>query len=100
MDAFLKAILKPSEQDTFDHLTRMEPPSLNTFRSPCTGKGCSGGAPIRGDGQVLLAGDRAGMDGWMDGGCSVCTSSIGISLRLVSCLGFLISQLKYPLGWN
>lgn len=64
MDAFLKAILEPSEQDTFDHLTRMEPPSLNTFRSPCAGKGCSGGASFRGDGQVLLAGNRAGMDGW------------------------------------
>ncbi|CAM9700190.1 unnamed protein product, partial [Bubo scandiacus] len=35
MDAFLKEILKPSEQDTFDHLTRMETPSINTFRSLC-----------------------------------------------------------------
>ncbi|XP_059684054.1 CMT1A duplicated region transcript 4 protein homolog [Gavia stellata] len=36
MDVFLKEILEPSEQDTFDHLTRMETPSINTFRSPCT----------------------------------------------------------------
>lgn len=42
MGAFLKEILEPSEQDTFDRLTRMETPSIDTFRSLCTGKGCSG----------------------------------------------------------
>ncbi|XP_057257373.1 CMT1A duplicated region transcript 4 protein [Pezoporus wallicus] len=35
MDAFLKDILEPSEQDVFNSLTRMETPSINTFRNPC-----------------------------------------------------------------
>lgn len=36
---FLKAILEPSEQDVFDHLTRGDAPAL----TPCrTGKGCPG----------------------------------------------------------
>ncbi|XP_032856189.2 CMT1A duplicated region transcript 4 protein [Tyto alba] len=35
MDAFLKEILEPSEQDTFDHLTRMETPSVNIYRALC-----------------------------------------------------------------
>ncbi|XP_053939737.1 CMT1A duplicated region transcript 4 protein homolog [Cuculus canorus] len=35
MDGFLKEILDPSEQDMFDHLTRMKTSSINTFRNPC-----------------------------------------------------------------